>query len=60
VIIFDFFSGPDYDSNKNPGSPIVIIEEISSYCRTREDFRAKVQVDLFFNDSNHNHTESLE
>jgi three-Cys-motif partner protein len=49
--IFDFFSGPGYDSNKNPGSPIIITDEISSYCKSREDFRAAIQCDLFFNDS---------
>jgi three-Cys-motif partner protein len=58
--IYDFFSGPGYDSNKNPGSPIIITDEISSYCRTRKDFKAKVQVDLYFNDSNHNHIKCLE
>ncbi len=57
--IFDFFSGPGYDSNNNPGSPVIIAEEISSYCKSREDFRATVQVDLFFNDSNENHIAEL-
>lgn len=57
--IFDLFSGPGYDNNKNPGSPIIIADEISSYCKSREDFRATVHVDLFFNDSNESHIESL-
>ncbi len=57
--IFDFFSGPGYDSNKNPGSPIIITDEISSYCRSREDFRAAIQCDLFFNDTNEDHITSL-
>jgi len=57
--IFDFFSGPGYDSNNNPGSPVIIAEEIRSYCETREDFRATVQVGLFFNDSNAGHIASL-
>ncbi|MFP4521820.1 MAG: three-Cys-motif partner protein TcmP, partial [Fibrobacterota bacterium] len=57
--IFDFFSGPGFDSNNNPGSPVIIAEEIRSYCESREDFRAVVQVCLFFNDANSDHIESL-
>lgn len=58
--IFEFFSGPGYDSDNNPGSPIIIVDEIRSYCETREDFRAKVKIDLCFNDSNEKHTQALE
>jgi three-Cys-motif partner protein len=57
--IFDFFSGPGYDSNNNPGSPVIIAEEIRKYCESREDFRAAVQVALFFNDANAGHIASL-
>jgi three-Cys-motif partner protein len=57
--IFDFFSGPGYDSNKNPGSPIIITDELSSYCMSRNDFWAAIQCDLFFNDSNESHITSL-
>lgn len=60
IRIFDFFSGPGYDSKNNPGSPIIIVDEIIKYCQLREDYKATVHVELFFNDVNANHINQLQ
>jgi three-Cys-motif partner protein len=48
--IFDYFAGPGYDADENPGSPVIITEEIKRYCFLMSDFKAKVNMNLFFND----------
>lgn len=61
VAIFDFFSGPGTDSKGNPGSPLIIIEEIDNYLKKHIDqFNTNVNVFLFFNDSNSNKVRILE
>jgi len=50
VNILDFFSGPGYDVDGNPGSPVIIVEELKQYCQTRPDLKAGVDVRMLFND----------
>lgn len=51
IRIYDFFSGPGYDADKNPGSPTIIVEEIKAYCKENEKLKAEnVEVQMFFND----------
>lgn len=38
VCIYDFFAGPGQDSAGNPGSPLIIVDEIKNYCMTNADF----------------------
>lgn len=49
--IFDFFAGPGYDSENNAGSPVIITEEIKNYCLQRQEYKADVNIKLFFNDA---------
>lgn len=61
VCLFDFFSGPGMDSAGNPGSPIIIYEELKNYCSTHFDKKSKtIEVDLFFNDIDSEKATSLE
>lgn len=50
IKIYDFFSGPGYDADCNPGSPIIIVEEIKNYCQENESLKANIEVEMFFND----------
>ncbi len=50
IEIFDFFAGEGYDSGGNPGSPIIILDELKPYC---EQFKInQTEVSLGFNDAN--------
>src|SRR5665213_1838609 len=48
INILDFFAGPGADTHDNPGSPLIILEELESYV---EQIRAKeLKVRLYFNE----------
>lgn len=51
INIYDFFAGPGYDANDNPGSPIIIIEEVIRYLDTMA-ISPNIKLRLFFNDVN--------
>lgn len=47
VSIFDFFAGPGYDKNKNPGSPILILESVKYH---KNNFRGSSLINITLND----------
>lgn len=50
IEIFDFFAGEGYDAGGNPGSPIIILDELKPYC---EQFKMnRTEVNLVFDDAN--------
>ena len=52
VNIFDFFSGPGHDAKGNPGSPIIIVEELKQFCQSTPNLRANdIKIRMVFNDS---------
>jgi three-Cys-motif partner protein len=59
VNIFDFFSGPGEDSDGNPGSPLIIQDEIHNYCKINSNLRNDVPVNLIFNDIKKENIEKL-
>ncbi len=60
VNVFDFFSGPGHDIAGNPGSPIIIVEELKQFCDERGAVKADdVRVRLVFNDVRQDHVEKL-
>ncbi len=49
--IYDFFSGPGTDATGNPGSPLVILEELDKYVQSERTVLASgVKIILHFND----------
>ena len=59
INIFDFFSGPGQDPQGNPGSPLIVQDEIKSFCRIHAARKADASVRLFFNDIAPNHVSKL-
>lgn len=59
VNIFDFFSGPGKDPQGNPGSPLIVQEEIKSFCRAQAALKADVSVRMYFNDIDPVHVSKL-
>lgn len=57
--IFDLFSGPGKDTQGVSGSPLIVQEEIKSYCQTRESGRANIPVRMVFNDIDENNVALL-
>ncbi|GEM_PF-69173 len=55
IYIFDFFSGPGYDSKGNPGSPLRILNKIKYHLININ----KTKIKLFFNDCDNMHFENL-
>ena len=51
VNLFDFFAGPGHDKAGNPGSPLIIIEELKQFCLDRSAQKASVDIQLLFNDA---------
>lgn len=58
VNIFDFFAGPGTDVSGNPGSPLIVVEEVSSYY-ARRPVDPAVSLTLYFSDENQKHTARL-
>ena len=59
VNIFDLFAGPGRDSEGTPGSPLIIQEEIQSYCQQNQHLKKDITVNLFFNDQQGGHIKVL-
>lgn len=58
--IFDYFSGPGKDSQGNPGSPLIIWEEIQNYQKTRvKQWNQNMYPHLLFNDINSGYIDLL-
>jgi len=57
--IFDLFSGPGEDAEGNPGSPMIIVEELKQYCATRGELKANKPIRMYFNDKESNRIELL-
>lgn len=58
VFIYDFFAGEGYDNSKNPGSPLIIIDELKEY---HEDIiKDKMSLRLIFNDIDKSKIDKLE
>jgi three-Cys-motif partner protein len=57
--LYDFFAGPGRGADGVPGSPLIMIEEIASYCRSRDTLRAPIPVRLVFNDKEPAHIKAL-
>jgi three-Cys-motif partner protein len=55
---FDFFCGPGQDSNGEPGSPLILIEELVRERLLIEEGRHEVRI--FFNDKDKKKVETLE
>jgi three-Cys-motif partner protein len=58
--IYDFFAGPGRDVAGNPGSPLIILEELKAFCRSRESLKADIPVRMVFNDKNEEHIATLQ
>ena len=57
--IYDFFAGPGRDAAGNPGSPLIVLEEMESYCQNRGSVKADIPVRMVFNDKDTGHIENL-
>ncbi len=57
IFIYDFFAGSGTDSENNPGSPLIIINLIKSFCK--DIVEKKLQLKLVFNEFNKNKFENL-
>ena len=61
VNLYDFFAGSGYDKTGNPGSPIIVIEELKQYCQTQGDLRnSDLTIRMFLNDENQAKVKALE
>lgn len=60
MCLFDLFSGPGMDTDGNPGTPIIILEELQNYCSQHANKKSSdVKIELFFNDVKRNNTNAL-
>ena len=59
VNIFDFFAGPGGDTASNPGSPLIIQQEIRKYCETHSSMKNSKPITMYFNDKESSKIESL-
>jgi three-Cys-motif partner protein len=57
--IYDFFAGPGKDAAGNIGSPLIMLEEIEEYCRSRGSLKAEIPMRMLFNDKDEGHIASL-
>ncbi len=57
IYIYDFFSGAGMDCNRNPGSPLIILNELKGYCQSIVDKGLKVR--LLFNEPQSDVLENL-
>lgn len=59
VNLYDFFAGPGHDKDGNPGSPLIIQEEVKAFCLEYAGLKADITVRMVFNDLNLDHIENL-
>ncbi len=50
ICIYDFFAGPGYDSEGNPGSPVMIVEEVKKACVHLKQNLIENNIYMVFND----------
>lgn len=61
VNVYDFFAGPGQDMHGNPGSPLVILDEVARYLDDPRKPKARdTAVRLFFNDAHSEKIRQLE
>lgn len=60
VDIYDFFAGPGHDAKGNPGSPLIIVEELKQFCQEVEALKASnVSIGVHLNDANAAYVDTL-
>ena len=60
IFIFDFFAGPGLNEAGEQGSPLIIIDELLSYYKTRYELADhKIPINLIFNDINKSYIKDL-
>ena len=60
IYIYDFFAGAGNDANGNPGSPLLLLQELKNYCQENKRIRAEgVTPTILFNDHDHKNIETL-
>lgn len=61
VLIYDFFAGPGTDRKGNPGSPLIVIDEVKKFLEEREQVAdEKLPVTFFFYDKDKEKIENLQ
>jgi three-Cys-motif partner protein len=58
IEIYDFFAGEGSDIDGFPGSPLIILDELKTYCNNLKEIETKVH--LHFNDNSKKKIEKLE
>ena len=58
IEIYDYFAGEGQDSINNPGSPLIILDEIKPYCTNL--IQKKINLSLLFNDRDKSKHQKLE
>lgn len=60
VHIFDLFAGPGTDANGEPGSPLLVMKELQSFCQQNKAIRIpNPDVQLYFSDDDPAHIDAL-
>lgn len=59
ITIYDFFAGRGRDGAGNPGSPLIIVEEMKGFCEHYADSYPNITARMVFNDIEENHIEDL-
>lgn len=60
VTIYDFFAGPGKDADGNPGSSLIIVEELKRFCEHYADALPRVSARVIFNDIEEEHIARLQ
>ena len=57
VTIYDFFAGPGKDAAGNPGSSLIIVEELKRFCEHDATMHPRFSARIIFNDIEEEHIE---
>jgi three-Cys-motif partner protein len=57
--IYDFFSGPGYDAKGQPGTPVIIVDEVRKACCYKKPNMPENDICIVFNDVIKKHIEKL-
>jgi three-Cys-motif partner protein len=55
ICIYDFFSGPGYDAKGQPGTPVIIVEEVRKACSKFGRNLDANNIRMIFNDKDKKH-----